>query len=103
MPAAHECARKTFVFVITFTQFLCKHKFDIFLVWGAGVRRSCKSIASSCLESPLEENTVVRSPLSTKKRAYALFFAKLYITYNVATTSQVSLPRDRRSLAAQKH
>lgn len=50
MPAAHECARKTFVFVITFTQFLCKHKFDIFLVWGAGVRRSCKSIASSFLK-----------------------------------------------------
>lgn len=67
MPAAHECARKTFVFVITFTRFLCKHKFDIFLVWGVGVRRSCKSMASSCLESPLEENTVVRSPLSTKK------------------------------------
>ena len=58
MPAAHECARKILVFVITFTQFLCKHKFDIFLVWGVGVRRSCKSMASSCLESPLEENTL---------------------------------------------
>lgn len=103
MPAAHECAHKTLVFVITCTQFLCKHKFDIFLVWGANMRGSCKSMASSCLESPLEENTVIRSPLNTKKRAYALFFAKLYITYNVATTSQVSLPRDRRSLAAQKH
>lgn len=103
MPAAHECARKILVFVITFTRFLCKHKFDIFLVWGAGVRRSCKSMASSCLESPLEENTVIRSPLNIKKRAYALFFAKLYITYNVATTSQVSLPRDRRSLEAPEH
>lgn len=78
MPAAHECARKTFVFVITFTQFLCKHKFDIFLVWGAGVRRSCKSIASSCLESPLEENTVVRSPLSTKKGRMPSFCETVY-------------------------
>ena len=50
MPAAHECARKILVFVITFTRFLCKHKFDIFLVWGAGVRRSCKSMASSFLK-----------------------------------------------------
>ena len=66
MPAAHECARKILVFVITFIQFLCKHKFDIFLVWGAGVRRSCKSMASSCLESPLEENTVIRSPHKDK-------------------------------------
>lgn len=78
MPAAHECARKTFVFVITFTQFLCKHKFDIFLVWGAGVRRSCKSIASSCLESPLEENTVIRSPLSTKKGRMPSFCETVY-------------------------
>lgn len=102
MPAAHECARKILVFVITFTRFLCKHKFDIFLVWGAGVRRSCKSMASSCLESPLKK-TRFPPPLSTKKRAYALFFAKLYITYNVATTSQVSLPRDRRSLETPEH
>lgn len=78
MPAAHECARKTLVFVITFTQFLCKHKFDIFLVWGAGVRRSCKSIASSCLESPLEENTVIRSPLSTKKGRMPSFCETVY-------------------------
>ena len=78
MPAAHECARKTFVFVITFTQFLCKHKFDIFLVWGANVRRSCKSMASSCLESPLEENTVIRSPLSTKKGRMPSFCETVY-------------------------
>lgn len=76
MPAAHECARKILVFVITFTRFLCKHKFDIFLVWGAGVRRSCKSMASSCLESPLEENTVIRSPLSTKKEGVCPLFCE---------------------------
>lgn len=102
MPAAHECARKILVFVITFTRFLCKHKFDIFLVWGVGVRRSCKSMASSCLESPLEENTLSRRR-SIQKKGVCPLFAKLYITYNVGTTSQVSLPRDRRSLAAQKH
>lgn len=103
MPAAHECARKILVFVITCTRFLCKHKFDIFLVRGAGVRGSRKSMASSCLESPLEENTLSQRRSIQKKRAYALFFAKLYITYNVATTSQVSLPRDRRSLEAPEH
>ncbi len=103
MPAAHECAHKTLVFVITCTQFLCKHKFDIFLVWGADMRGSRKSMASSCLESPLEENTLSRRRSIQKKRAYALFFAKLYITYNVGTTSQVSLLRDRRSLEAPEH
>gem|GEM_PF-5483613 len=102
MPAAHECARKILVFVITFTRFLCKHKFDIFLVWGAGGRGSCKSIASSCLESPLEENTLSRHR-SAQKKGVCPLFAKLYITYNVATTSQVSLPRDRRSLETPEH
>lgn len=78
MPAAHECAHKTLVFVITCTQFLCKHKFDIFLVWGADMRGSRKSMASSCLESPLEENTLSAAAQHKKEGVCPLFCETVY-------------------------
>lgn len=78
MPAAHECARKILVFVITCTQFLCKHKFDIFLVWGADMRGSRKSMASSCLESPLEENTLFRHRSAQKRGRMPSFCETVY-------------------------
>lgn len=77
MPAAHECARKTFVFVITFTQFLCKHKFDIFLVWGAGARIA-QVYGKLMLRKPARRKHAFPPLLSTKKGRMPSFCETVY-------------------------